>query len=144
MPLTIDARAIGTRKPLFEGWSVPPPDSASGGDDFTLRHLIAHVVRQEVAAFRQRAEARRLDRLLSAAQISTQAAAGKVAPEGRKVGGNAEITEDAAIGAAIQAFEDGLYLVVIDGAEHRELDRAVYLQPDSRLTFVRLTLLAGA
>ncbi|HZW06730.1 MAG TPA: hypothetical protein VFF65_06375 [Phycisphaerales bacterium] len=142
MPLTIDARSLGSRKALFEGWSVPPPADLSGDDGFTLRHLIAHVVRHEVDAFRRRSEARRLDRVLSARQIDAQAAAGRVAPEGRRV--SADVNEDGAIGAALQAFEDGLYLVVIDGQEHRELDRQVFLKEDSRLTFVRLTLLAGA
>lgn len=142
MPLTIDARSLGTRKPIFEGWSVPPPPDAEGDGGLTLRHLIAHIVRQEVTAFRQRAEGRRLDRVLSAAQVEGQAATGRVAPEGRKV--KADVNEDGAIGTALQAFEDGLYLVVIDGEEHRELDRQIFLKPDSRLTFVRLTLLAGA
>jgi hypothetical protein len=142
MPLLIDARSLGSRKALFEGWSVPPPDDSHGDEGLTLRHLIAHVVRQEVAAFRQRAEDRRLDRVLSAKQVSDQAVSGRVTPEGRPV--KADVNEDGAIGSALQAFEDGLYLVVIDGEEHRELDRQIFLKDDSRLTFVRLTLLAGA
>jgi hypothetical protein len=142
MPLTIDARSLGSRKALFEGWSVPPPDGADGDGGLTLRHLIAHVVRQEVIAFRQRAERRKLDRVLSAPQIDAQAAAGRVSPEGRTV--KADVNEDGAIGTALQAFEDGLYLVVIDGLEHRELEQQVFIKPDSRLTFLRLTLLAGA
>ena len=54
-----------------------------------------------------------------------------------------KVDEEDAVGAALQAFEDGLYLVVLDGEEQRELDREVYLQPDSRVTFVRLAMLAG-
>ena len=46
--------------------------------------------------------------------------------------------------AALQGFEDGLYLVVLDGVEQRELDRQVYLTAESRLVFLRLTFLAGA
>jgi hypothetical protein len=43
----------------------------------------------------------------------------------------------------LQAFEDGLYLVVLDGQEQRSLDAQLFLQPDSRVAFVRLTMLAG-
>jgi hypothetical protein len=43
----------------------------------------------------------------------------------------------------LQAFEDGLYLVIVDGNEQRDLDQQVFLQPDSRVAFVRLALLAG-
>ena len=45
---------------------------------------------------------------------------------------------------ALEAFIDGLYLVVIDGLEYRDLDAIVHLEPESRITFLRLTFLAGA
>jgi hypothetical protein len=48
-----------------------------------------------------------------------------------------------AIDAALQAFEDGSYLVLIDENEQRSLDTQVFLKPDSRVTFLRLTMLAG-
>ena len=53
------------------------------------------------------------------------------------------VSEEQAVAVACQAFEDGLFLVVIDGTEYRELDAQVFVQPDSQLTFIRLTLLAG-
>ena len=40
-------------------------------------------------------------------------------------------------------IEDGLYLVVVDGVEQRSLDSQVFVNPDSRVTFVRLVMLAG-
>ena len=43
-----------------------------------------------------------------------------------------------AIGAALEAFEDGMYLVVLDGEEQRNLDAQVYLRDESRIAFVRL------
>jgi hypothetical protein len=48
-----------------------------------------------------------------------------------------------AIGTALEAFEDSIYLVILDEKEHRDLDAQVYVQAESRITFVRLTLLAG-
>ena len=54
-----------------------------------------------------------------------------------------EVDEEQAVAAALQAFEDGIYLVAVDGRELRDLDQAVYLTQDSRVTFIRLALLAG-
>ena len=81
-------------------------------------------------------------RVLSNAEIADGAARGKVDPGGRSPTG--PVDEDAAIGAALQGFEDGLYLVILDGVEQRSLDAQIYPKPDSRLVFLRLTFLAGA
>jgi len=140
--ITIAGKALGQRRPLFEDWSIPfPPDLRSEGDDLTVRDLIARVVRAEVAAFRGRQEERKLARVLSAEQIAEGAEKGKVDMGGRDL--EQTVDDEQAVAAALQAFEDGLYLVVLDGEELRELDRSVYLTPDSRLTFIRLALLAG-
>jgi hypothetical protein len=50
---------------------------------------------------------------------------------------------DDAIASALVAFEDGLYLVIVDEKQYKDLDEAVFLTADSRLTFVRLTMLSG-
>lgn len=141
MGLTITARVLGRRKPLLDDFSVPPPEGAAG-DDLRLRDVIEHVVRHEVRAFEQRQQTRRFDRVLSAADIAAGAERGRVDPAGH--GRPAAVDLEQAIGAALQAFEDGLYLVIIDDVERRSLDEAVWLSPDSRLTFIRLTFLAGA
>ena len=57
--------------------------------------------------------------------------------------GPGTVDVEEAVGTALQAFEDGLFLVVLDETELRDLDAQVFVQADSRLTFVRLTLLAG-
>ena len=140
--VTISGKALGRKKPLFADFSIAfPPDLREGGDRLTLRDLITRMVQGEVAAFRQRQEERKLIRALTAKQIEEGAKKGKIDMGGRDL--DQKVDEDAAIGTALQAFEDGLYLVVVDGEEHKELDREVYLQPDSRVTFIRLTLLAG-
>lgn len=144
--LTISGKALGHRRPLFADWAVPPPprpgsDDDAGDSGLTLRDLIEHVVRAEIAAFQDRQQARRLDRVLTARQIADGEARGRVAPEGRDLHQTINIEES--VGAALQAFEDGLYLVIVDGAEHRDLDAQVFLTPDSRITFLRLVMLAG-
>ena len=141
--MVITAGVMGSRRPRFADWSVPAPPRPHPGDGrLTLRELIGYVVRNEVGAFRDRQEARRLDRVLSTSQIAEDEAKGKIAPEGRGI--RQEVAEEAAVEAALVAFEDGMYLVVIDGVEHRDLDAQVFLTDDSRVTFIRLVFLSGA
>jgi hypothetical protein len=140
--ITISGKALGRKKPLFADWSIPlPPGLDKSGGRLTLRDLIAHVVRGEVEAFRERHQKRQLLRALTAGDIEKGAARGKVDMGGRDL--KQPVDEEEAVAVALQAFEDGLYLVIVDGEEQRDLDREVYLRPDSRLTFVRLVMLAG-
>ena len=139
--LTVSGKAIGRRQPLFADWSIPlPPEWHRGG--VTLRQLIAGIVRTEVAAFRRRQHERQIFHALTARQIAASAEKGKIEMGGREAEPR-EVDEDAAVAAALQAFEDGLYLVVVDDQEQHDLDQAIPVRPDSRVTFIRLTLLAG-
>lgn len=139
--LTVRGKALGRRRPLFADWSIPlPPDLGAGG--VTLRQVIERIVRSEVAAFRQRQSQRQLVRALTAREIEAAAETGKIQMGASELS-TQEVDEEESVAAALQAFEDGLYLVVIDEQEQRDLDREVRLQPDSQITFVRLTLLAG-
>lgn len=139
--ITISGKALGRKKPLFADFSVPfPPDLGDGGS-LTLRDLIGRVVRHEVEAFQKRQEDRKLFHALTARQIEEGATKGKIDMGGRDLDQKVDVEQ--AIGTALEAFEDGLYLVVVDGQEQRSLDAQVFLQPDSRLAFVRLTMLAG-
>ena len=139
--LTVSGKAIGRKKELFADFSVPLPPGADGGGAATLRDLIGQVVRAEVAAFKERQQERRFLHALTATQIDESLAKGKVDMGGHDL--KQEVDVEQAIGVALQAFEDGLYLVVLDGEEQKNLDQQVYLQPDSRMTFVRLAMLAG-
>jgi hypothetical protein len=141
--LTISARVVGRRKPLVPDWQVPwPPDDAGDGEALTLRELISRIVHEEVRAFEQRQQERKLVRILTEKEINAGLEKGRVDSGGRDL--HQEVDADQAIATALQAFEDGIYLVFLDDEEQRELDRQVYLQPESKLTFVRLVLLAGA
>ncbi len=136
--ITIRGKALGKRKPLFEDFSVPPPprDVGDGDGPLTLRTLITHVVKSEVQAFQKRQDARRLDRVLSLSEIERGEQKGKISPEGRDPKyPPAEVDVEAAIATALEAFLDGLYLVVIDEVEYTNLDAIVRLEPDSRVAF---------
>jgi hypothetical protein len=140
--VTIAGKALGRQKPLFADFSIAfPPELHEGGDRLTLRDLIARIVRAEVEAFRTRQAERKLVRALTARQIEEGAEQGKIDMGGRDL--NQKVDDDSAVGAALDAFADGLYLVVLDDAEQKDLDGEVFLRPDSRVTFVRLTLLVG-
>ena len=140
--IAIETRALGSRRKLLDDWAVPPPeDLPEDGGGITLRRFITHVVHREVAAFRERQDRRSLVRVLTAKEIHESADRGAVKPGGRDLG--QEVDEDEAVGGALQAFEDGIYLVIIDGTEQRDLDREVHIGRDSRVTFLRLVMLAG-
>lgn len=140
--LVIGGKAIGARKPLFADWSIPFPPEWNNDGQRTLRDLISQIVRAEVQLFRGRQEERRTFRALTARQIEEGTLKGKVEMGGSEVPSQA-VDEHEAVAVACQAFEDGLFLVVIDDEEYRELDREIHVRPDSRVTFLRLTLLAG-
>jgi len=133
---------MGRRKPLLADFDVPPPDGLRDDGNLLLRHLIEHVVRYQVRLFNERQETGRVDRVLSSGAIQKGAEAGKIDPAGRFERETADAEE--AVGTALQAFEDGMYLVIIDEVERRGLDEHVYLSPSSRMVFLRLMFLVGA
>jgi hypothetical protein len=139
--LTISAKALGRKKPLFDDYSVPPPTALAAGQPVTLRDLIGHVVRAEVAAFKQRQAERRLLKALTAKLIDDGLTAGKVQAGGSEL--DQHVDPDQAIATAVEAFANGLFLVVVDENEVKDLDSVVALTPASRLTFIRFTMLAG-
>ena len=116
---------------------MPAPETG----ETTLRRLIDHIVRHEVAAFHDRQAERRLTRALTARQIEEGLAAGKVDAGGGSLDQKVDVVQ--AIATAIEGFQDGLFLVVLDEVEVKDLDAPLTLTESSRLTFIRLTLLAG-
>lgn len=143
--MIVTTKSLGSRKPLFADFSVPiPPEVEDHGDGgFTLRQLITQVVRHEVDQFKKRQSDRQFIRVLSAQEIETAAENGKVDMGGTDVP-RRQVDEAEAIDTALIAFEDGLYLVVIDEQRYSELDETVFISDDSQVTFIRLTMLSGA
>jgi hypothetical protein len=139
--LLISGKALGRKKPLFADFSIPFPPELGDGGAVSLRDLIERVVRHEVEAFKQRQEDRKLVHALTARQIDEGASRGKIDMGGRDL--KQQVDAEEAVGTALEAFEDGLYLVVVDGVEQKNLDHQVFLNPDSRIAFVRLVMLAG-
>jgi hypothetical protein len=140
--IVVEGKVLGQKRPLFTDWHIHlPPLWQRQGDRIRLRDLIAWVVVEEVDAFRQRQAERRLARIMSQADIQTGVESGKVDPGERDL--KQEVDTDDAVGSALQAFEDGLYFVFLDGVQQTNLDQEVYLKTDSKVTFLRLVALAG-
>jgi hypothetical protein len=144
----VEARVIGKRKAVNDPWLVALPSTflqeTSGAEHvLLLRDLIAYIVREEIRAFQIRQEERRLLRVLSPQEISNAANTGKISMGGEQGQEQAAVDEDEAVRVALQAFEDGIYLVFLDGQQRRELAEPVRLHPDSVLLFIRLVALVG-
>jgi hypothetical protein len=135
--ITITGTQLGAKRPLFPPTPLTLPHTSS----LTLRTLITHAVQQEIAAFRQRQEERRLFRVLSSAQIDAGRTAGKIDPAAKEA--TAEVDAETAVRTALQAFTDGLYFVFLDDQQIEALDEPLTLQPDSSLKFIRLVALTG-
>jgi hypothetical protein len=141
--VVVETWTMARKRRLLDRWSVPiEPGPAAGGGAMTLRDLITRVVHREVAAFERRQTARQFVRVLSEREIAVRAVGGRVDPGGRPAGHGVQV--DDAVAAVLTAFEDGLFIALLDGVEQRDLDATVHVTDDSRLVFVRLTLLAGA
>jgi hypothetical protein len=147
MAITVEARVVGRRKPEFTNRRVilaQPPSQPGGGDMLRLRELLAQVVRDEVTAFEQRREERRLIRVLSPEHIKDAATTGKIVTVAfDEAQATNAVDEEAAIVVALQAFEDGLYFVFLDDTQEQDLDAPVLVRDGSKLTFIRLVALAG-
>ena len=57
--------------------------------------------------------------------------------------GNKEPDVEEAVAVAVQAFEDGLYRVFVNGEEAEQLDERLALQDGDEVSLIRLTMLAG-
>lgn len=140
--LTISGRALGGRKPLFSDFSVSPPKGLEEGGNLTLGELIEIIVRQEVQSFDKRQQDSQFIRVLSESAIEKKAKSGRIHSGPSEVPIQ-RVNLAQAVDVAHQAFEDGLFLAIVDEREYHQLEETVFLRPDSRLTFIRLVMLAG-
>ncbi len=136
--LMVEAKVIGQKKSFLEGVKIPFERSGR----VTLQDLITRMVLEEVQAFRQHQEERELIRFLSAQQIADGAARGKIEMGGSEAVAQA-VDDQAAISNALQAFRDGIYVVFVNGQQQQRLEAELQLQPETRISFVRLVMLAG-
>lgn len=136
--LTVEAKTIGQKKSLFDGVKIP----LDLAERVTMQDLITRIVIDQVQAFRQRQDERRLIRFLSADQIAQGAARGKIEMGGSEI--QTQVVDDqAAVANALQAFRDGIYLAFVDGQQIQSLETELQLRSETRVSFMRLVMLAG-
>ncbi len=141
--LTVEGKRFGRgAKALFPNFQMPLPSEWANGATITVRDLIETVVRSEVAAFQTRQEARAVLQTLSPAQIAEGVAKGKI-DSGGDPDARQAVDADESVAVALQAFEDGLYYVLINDDQKANLGDTFPVTADTRVTFLRLVALAG-
>jgi hypothetical protein len=142
LSIKVEAKIVGKTKRPFGIWDVSLPiDTDDQQFQGSLQMFISQLVKDEVKAFIERKEKRRLSQIMTPTEISKGVEEGKVDPGEREL--NQEVNVNDAIQIAIQAFEDGLYFVFIDHKQILNLNEEIKINEGSLITFVRLIALAG-
>ncbi|MBR2570605.1 MAG: hypothetical protein IKE30_00530 [Clostridia bacterium] len=136
MTIHVNIQRIGRKRPVIQPLSVE-----LSGIPHTLAELIALCV-EAWAAQRSLRAADNGKRILSQDSMDDLAAAGKITfgPDTN----SAPADKSGAVANAVQSYRDGLFRVFLNGQELRELDAPLQLTEQCTVTFVRLTMLAGA
>lgn len=121
--------AIGRKEFLIE--TVP----------VTTAELIVAVVIRQVQEYNERLDQNDLLKYLTDAEIEEKATSGKVSFGVNYNGLPADAEK--AVRNALQSFEDGIFRVFLNDTELESLDETIQLQEGDKLTFIRLTMLAG-
>jgi hypothetical protein len=138
MQLFIKLKQAGKRRLVLEKHSI---EIAEIGNSPSLKALIEAVVSQQVAAYNAKTLEQPLIHFLTDTQIEDAAATGKVGFGTIYKDRKADLTK--AIQVAIDAHIDGLFVVAVDDKIVEKLDSFIVLNPDTVITFIRLTLLMG-
>ena len=135
--LRVEAAVLGRRRAGVEQQSL----TVELDEGAELSDLIAAVVRCEVAGFSRRQEENSFLRVLTDRTLVAGVEAGAV--RSGEIEASPAVDIDAAIAAALLAFEDGLFEVYIDSEPIDHLDQPVVVHEGSQLMFLRLVALAG-
>ncbi|NSL86328.1 hypothetical protein ECE50_005785 [Chitinophaga sp. Mgbs1] len=139
MNLIINARQAGRKHALIEKQTIAIDDLPGNP---SLRALLTAVVKQQVTAYNDKPAEKQLLPFLSDQQITGQADHGKVGFGTIYNENKANLLK--AQETALQAYEDGLFAVFADEEELQHLDATFKLTPQTVITFIRLTFLAGS
>lgn len=139
MELTISAKQLGRKHPLIDKRIIVIDDI---GAQPTLHDLLLAVVAQQVHEYNAKPPEKSLLPFLDAATIEGQATTGKVGFGSIYNEHKADLAK--AQQTAIQAFEDGLFAVFAGDEPWSALPQQISLTPDTVITFIRLSFLAGS
>ncbi len=141
--INISGKSPGQRRPLFKDWSISLNQLIDNQNSpIPFKNILSQIVTLEVTAFENRQHDQQMLRVLTEKQIQDQASQGKVDMGGREYNPQT-VNREEVIKTALEAFQDGLFLTVIDEKEIKSLDEPVTITENSHITFIRLTLLIG-
>jgi hypothetical protein len=129
-------KSIGNRRPILETKTIELPDNIK-----TPEELIEQIVRLDVRRYNEIDTDSPLLKYLTDPEIEDQAAVGKIGFNDRKNSQNQD--EEKAVRQALQAFEDGLFLLLVNSTAAK-VGEKIKLQSGDALIFIRLSLLAGS
>lgn len=136
LKITVNLKQVGKKKNAVREVVYQVP-----GEPESVRELIESVVAVCVEEYNERADAVETLQYMTKEQVEAGALAGKVGfglHYGEK---KAEL--QAAVENALLSFEDGIYRIFMDGRTLKELDEKIKITEESKLTFIRLVMLAG-
>lgn len=132
--MIVETKVVGSRETESLQVQVAP-------DTVSLREVLVALVRHEISAYEKRRAASRALQVLTPADLARGVETGVYGRESRAV--PAAPSEEAAVERALEAFDDGLYFVFVDGVQVEDLEASVSVGDDSTLRLVRLVALAG-
>lgn len=136
MELKVNIKKMGKKKSAVETVSFSLPQKPD-----TVKMLLETVCRQCVRSYNQSLEAPELLKVMTREELEDRASSGKVGfgriYSGQKAG------EAQAVEEVFQSFEDGIFRVFLDDKPLERLEETIEITDDSRVTFVRLAMLAG-
>jgi hypothetical protein len=138
--MLIETKVLGSRKRPYEPWETTLLENST--EILLLQDFLTRVVLQEVEAFMNRQEERKLARVLSKEEIATGALRGKIDAGGleREV---QDVDPSKAVENALVAFKDGFYYVFVDEKQALSLEENITLNDSSHVLFLRLVPLVG-
>lgn len=139
MFVRINIKQAGRKHAILEKQEIEIDDI---GANPTVRDLIKAVVKQQVAVYNNKLPGANALPCLTGEQMEGQAAGGKIGFGSIYNESKADLEK--ARDTALQAFEDGMYAIFANEEELKALDAHFDLHPDTIITFIRLTFLAGS
>jgi len=136
MQLIVNVKQLGKCKNAVEGIPVNLNQAPE-----TLAQLITEIVICQVHAYNERLKENDVLRYLTVDNIKEKSQEGKIG-FGINYNRMRADTRESVLNA-LQSFNDGIFRVFVGEEELTSLGQPVYLNENDKLTFVRLTMLAG-
>jgi hypothetical protein len=138
--IQLSVKQLGKRRAIIE--QIPLLISDKFYENPTLEQFLRLVVTQQVEQFNDKVDRKNILPFLSSKEIEERANHGKISFG--EIYNSEKANIEKAIDTAIQSFEDGIFLVLIDGEKKENLSETIDLKQGSEVVFIRLTMLVGS